>query len=384
MNHAAPEHPVILLCGGGTGGHLAPGVAVAEALLARWPLLRVVFATAGRAVEERMIPGRFERLPLPSLRWLGWRALARTARGALDGWRAAREAVLRLRPVAAVGLGGYASYLPARAAAAAGVPLFLLEQNVVSGRATRRLARAARAVCLPWPGVDYRLPRGVLTGLPVRHEALATPRAARAALLVTGGSQGSAALNRFLASHVANIARRADGLRVVHLAGDNDPAPLEAAYAAAGVSAVLRRHTRAMGAVYATARLALARAGGSTLAELAANRIPSVLVPYPDAKDDHQRANASLFAQAGAAVVLEESALDASAAEAIGRLWGDGERLRGMASAARRIHIPGAAQRVADLVIQSTLTPPGGARPSEASHHPSKEYAPWEPVPRSV
>jgi len=361
----------LLIAGGGTGGHLYPGLEVAREVGRLRPDVECVFAGAGRPVEARVLEGtgfraealrapRFPRSPLDVPAFL-----VGLGRGVHDGIACVR----RLRPGAVLGLGGYPSAPPAVGATLLGVPLFLFEPNAVPGRANRLLARRARAVFVQFEEARARLPhpgRAVETGVPVRPQIAGAGAGARAAacarlgldpfrrtLLVLGGSQGAKGINRALAARAPDLlGGRAGALQVVHLAGSEpEAAAVASAYRAASVRAFVAPYLEAMELAYAAADLALCRAGASTIAELAVRGLPAVLVPYPFAADGHQEANARAVERSGGAVCAPEAELERDGvARAIERLF-DGETRGRMAAAMRARARPRAAAAIAERLL---------------------------------
>jgi len=365
--------PVVAFAGGGTGGHLFPGLAVARWLRRADPSLAVVFFTTGRPLERRLLEeGEFAAVRLWSLpaprSWWGWplTALSQTATvvGALGELR-------RRGASALVALGGYGSVGPGLAAWLLGRPLILLEQNSIPGKATRLLSLFADVVCTAWPQTAAGLWRrtfAVTTGNPLRPEILGgdPARAARAAgleqgkpvLLVLGGSQGASAVNRWLAEALPELARALPDLQVIHQTGERDYSWVAEAYGRTGLRAWVTPFLTEMGDCYALATVALARAGATTRCELAATGLPAILVPYPHAADDHQRANARLVAERGGAVVVEEAEFGRTNLVAlVGELLTDEDRRRRMAEALRRMARPQATALVARCVQALLLHP---------------------------
>ncbi len=348
----------ILIAAGGTGGHLFPGIAVADELVRRDPATRVVFAGTARGLETRLVPRSgyaLELLPILPLNGVG---LARALAGlALLPWGMARAAalLLRLRPAAVLGIGGYAGGPLTLLAALFGVRAILLEPNARPGFTNRVLRPFVRAAACAYEEARASFGRkGVLTGNPVRGGFAALPRKPHReplSLLAFGGSQGSRVLNEALLQALPRLPPAAR-LRIVHQTG---PAPRErvaAAYAAAGREAEVVAFLDPMERRFAEADLVLARSGATTCAELAAAGKASVLVPFAQAADDHQRANARALASAGAAVVVDERELPGGRlAEALGALVDAPERLLAMEDAARGLARPDAAARVADLLL---------------------------------
>jgi UDP-N-acetylglucosamine--N-acetylmuramyl-(pentapeptide) pyrophosphoryl-undecaprenol N-acetylglucosamine transferase len=266
-----------------------------------------------------------------------------------------------------VGLGGYASVPMARAAARRNLPLVLLEQNAVAGRATRLLASAATAVCLSLPPARRRLRWSLpvqITGNPVRAAVVEaalhrTPSPARR-LVVVGGSRGAGELNQHVPKALYKLREWLSGWEIVHQCGDRDLETTQTLYGKLALAARLEAFIDDLPTVLSAADLAICRAGGTTLAELAVLGVPAVLVPYAEAADDHQRHNALWFAEAGAAVVVERPVagrrLDDSLAEAILPLVRQSELRASMAASISRRARPHAAHEIARLV-ESLLRP---------------------------
>lgn len=264
-------------------------------------------------------------------------------------------------PGAVVGMGGYLTLPAALAGALRGVPVVLHESNTVLGLANRLVRPLSAALAAGLPGAG-----GTLTGTPLRPELLepGDPATARRALglepglatvLVVGGSQGARALNRLVPPALA-LAREASGpVQALHLCGKDGESDTRAAYAAAGVPAVVLPYLDGMQRAYAAADLAVCRAGASTLAELAARRLPALLVPYPHAAGAHQDANARLAQSAGAAVRLPEPGLDAAAlGAALAKLLGSADLRLKMSESWSTLGLPPArdsARLLADLII---------------------------------
>lgn len=345
----------MMIAGGGTGGHLFPGIAVAEAARRRDPMTEIVFVGSPRGIEARVVPNAgfaLELLPGAPLRGLGVVGKA-TAVGALArGTVGARALVARFKPDAIVGLGGYASAPAVLAGKLARVPIVLLEQNAKPGMTTRLLARLADRVCVSFPDTVRGFPAGlaVCTGNPVRIFATsATARQAGLTIAIVGGSAGAHRLNEAgpaLRAALADV----PGLRIVHQTGLAEEAAVRTAYAgAAGVD--VRAFITDMGAVYAAADLIVCRAGATTIAELAAQGLPAIFVPYPHAADDHQRANAEALVHAGAArMVLDHQATGRRLAEEVRELVAAPEALPEMRRRMRQFARPDAAERVLDVV----------------------------------
>jgi UDP-N-acetylglucosamine--N-acetylmuramyl-(pentapeptide) pyrophosphoryl-undecaprenol N-acetylglucosamine transferase len=359
------EH--IVFAGGGTAGHLFPGLAVAEYLRQHAPKLRVTFAGTGKAFELRHVAAAgFEYLelscqPFPRRANEALRFLSGNISGYYEAKRFLRDQNVDL----VVGLGGYASVPTARAAAGLKIPCVLLEQNAVPGRATRWLAPAASLVCSAFEGLRPHLRakcRVRVTGNPIRrafteHARAGDPieaPAGRRKLVVLGGSGGAQTLNEHVPLALYKARAALGGWQVVHQTGTRDVARTSQLYAKLGIRASVVPFIENMPLALRSSQLAVSRAGGTTLAELAASGLPAILLPYPNATHDHQRKNADWFAENGAATTLDEreleGRLDNHLATTIADLAGAPRVRWRMAQAMTRLARPEATRRVAICV----------------------------------
>jgi UDP-N-acetylglucosamine--N-acetylmuramyl-(pentapeptide) pyrophosphoryl-undecaprenol N-acetylglucosamine transferase len=351
----------LAVAGGGTGGHIFPGLAVAREFRRREPRTRVLYLGATGRLEERIVPREGAWVRFHGLRVRGFRGQG--PRGALAALALAARAVGECRRELAafgadllLGTGGYSSGPAAVAARTLGVPVVLQEQNAVPGLTNRLLGRIARRVFIAFEPAARRFPAGraVLAGNPVREEAIGAGGpvglAPELRLLVLGGSQGARGVNRLVADALPTLAAAGIGLTFVHQSGEVERGTVAAAYRGAGVAAEVAAFFDAMGERYGAADLVIARAGAGTIAEIAANGRPAILIPFPHAAGDHQRTNARWLAERGGAIVVEEQAPDAPGelARAITALAGDRERLRAMAAASAAAGVRDAAARIVD------------------------------------
>lgn len=351
----------LVIAGGGTGGHLYPGIAVARELLRQVPTARVSFAGTSKGLEARVIPDEGFDLDLIRSAGLKGKSVAARARGAvlllpslLDAWRV----ISRRRPSVVVGVGGYSSGPIVLLAALRGVPTMVLEQNAAPGLTNRLLARVVRAAAVSYDEtVRFFGPRAFVSGNPVRAEffrpadmpARATTAPSR--VLVIGGSQGARAINRIMAETAALVLRDQPGVTFAHQTGPRDLEETRAAYARTGASAVVAAYFDPVSDLVHAADLVVCRAGATTLAELAAAGRPAVLIPFPAATDDHQRRNAQVLVDAGAATMIEERHLDASRlAATIVALLADAPTLAAMSRAMSGFARPDAATRIVDHI----------------------------------
>jgi UDP-N-acetylglucosamine--N-acetylmuramyl-(pentapeptide) pyrophosphoryl-undecaprenol N-acetylglucosamine transferase len=356
---------LFLMAGGGTGGHVVPSLAVAEELRALGH--GCLFIGTRHGVENRLVP----QAGFP-LEWIEAAGFQRTGLGgrirALASlgpafWRCF-ALMRRLRPAALFSMGGYAAAAPMLAAAATRVPVVLMEPNAMPGLVNRRLARfAARALvsfeqALPWfpPG------RAELCGLPVRpafFDIRWQPPREVLRILVVGGSRGARALNRAVLASLPLFRRAPFAVEITLQAGEAEAAALDRELASSGVAARAVAFLDDMPAAYAQAHLVVSRAGAGAVAELAAAGMPSILVPFPYAADNHQFHNADAMRRAGAAVLLEEARLSGQTLyEEAARLAASPEQMERMSRAARSLARPGAARRAAEALLEAAC---GGA-----------------------
>ncbi len=349
----------LAIAGGGTGGHLFPGLALADLALSSGRAESVVFFGAERGIEARVVPEAGYELiaqPLEGLRGRGVVAgLGALLRLVVAVIAASRE-IRRRRVEVLVGLGGYASAAGVIAARLAGVPVVLLEQNRTPGLSNRLFARLAAAVCTSFAETSSVLgaERVTLTGNPLRAELESFERVAsgdRGMLLVFGGSGGAASLNRAVVAALATVAASLELPPILHQSGSAGLAGLRESYAALGIKAEVCEFIDDMAAAYAGARLAICRAGATTVAELVATATPALLLPFPHAAGDHQSANARALEAAGAAVrIADDEQAAENLAQALLRLLRDSDGLDSMSAGAASLKRPGATARVLEVV----------------------------------
>ena len=350
----------IMIMAGGTGGHVMPGLAVAQVMRER-----------GWRVEWLGNPGGMEATLVPrhgiTMRWVRFggvrgKGLVTKLMLPLNLLRAFVQAFAALRaarPSVVLGMGGYTAFPGGMMAALAGIPLVLHEQNAVAGLTNKVLARVADRVLVAFPDA---LAGGTWTGNPVRAELaqVAPPderfvgREGPLRLLVVGGSLGARALNQAVPRALARIALETRP-QVVHQSGKGNLDTLSDAYRDAGVQAEVVEFVDDMAAAYARADLVICRSGAITVAELAAVGVASVLVPYPHAVDDHQSANARFLCERGAAVLMAQDALEPAALARLIESF-DRTRLARMAGLARQAARPDSAAEVATVCEEVALS----------------------------
>ncbi|GAB2625334.1 undecaprenyldiphospho-muramoylpentapeptide beta-N-acetylglucosaminyltransferase [Novilysobacter erysipheiresistens] len=356
------SRPVMILAGG-TGGHIFPGLAVARALIERG--VPVTWLGAEGGMETRLVPQHgieIDTIAVRGLRGKGVATLLGAPLKVVGAVRAAATVLRTRRPRAVVSFGGYAAGPGGLAARLAGIPLVVHEQNRAAGMTNRVLAKFAGAVLSGFPGT---FANEQVVGNPVRTEiaAVAPPevrfagRSGALRILVLGGSQGARALNQAVPRALAGLRGRIDGFEVRHQCGDKQADDALAAYVEAGVEASIEPFIADMAAAYGWADVVVCRAGALTLAELCAVGVGSVLVPFPQAVDDHQTKNAQFLVDRGAAHVLPQGGDPrgdlAQRLSATLEILSQRIDLMPMAQAARALARPDAAARVAAIVIDT-------------------------------
>jgi UDP-N-acetylglucosamine--N-acetylmuramyl-(pentapeptide) pyrophosphoryl-undecaprenol N-acetylglucosamine transferase len=361
--------PRVVIAAGGTAGHVVPALAVADALRAEGAA--VSFLGAEARAEAELVPAAGYEIDLLRVRGLDRRNPVRAAgaaRLAAAAVPAARRALRRRGAEAVLGGGGYVAGPGGLAALWLGLPLVLTEADRHLGLTNRVLARRARRICLAFPIAGRQGERFLVTGRPVPAPILSADRgrarerfgiaAEDRCLLVFGGSQGARSINLCALDAFAGAATADRDFHVLHISGRRDYASALERLAGAPRYTLLA-YEPDLGDALAASDLVLARAGGSIF-EIAAAGRPSILVPYPHAAGRHQHANAAWMAEAGAAVVVEDSELDPVRLRGLaGELLADDQRLREMAAAARGRARPDAAQRIAAEVLAAIREAPG-------------------------
>lgn len=312
--------PILCIAGGGTGGHVMPALALADAARAQWPELSVNFIGAERGLEARLLPERGENVQLLAMHGVKGAGLLQRLRVLL--WELPK-AVITIRrswkterPDLLVGVGGYASISGVAAALISRIPVVLYEQNAMPGLVNRTLARFCRRIMLGFSAASDHLNQrvdSVVTGNIVREQVAATrwhnhslPR-----LLVLGGSQGALVLNQTVPQACHLLMREGREFAVSHIVGGNQETlqSVREMYEQANISAEVLSFCDDMASFYSSGDLMVARAGAMTVSEAACCALPTLFVPLPHAADDHQRHNANALANTGAAVVLDQKSL---------------------------------------------------------------------------
>ncbi len=365
MTPARAHPPHVAIACGGTGGHLFPGLAVAGQILSRGGSVTVLISP--KEVDQQAVKSArgLEIVTLPAVALQGGRRLA-FLRGFWQSWRAARKLFKSRRPDAVLAMGGFTSAPPVLAARSLGGKTFLHESNTIPGRANRWLARVVDQAFVGFSQTESRLAARQVTGTgtPVRpqfqpRDAALCRRvlgldAARPVMLVMGGSQGASGINEMILTTLPVLARHALQWQWLHLSGPQDADKVRQAYKKLGLTAIVHPFLAEMDLALGAATACVSRAGASSLAELAAVRLPALLVPFPTATDNHQFYNARAFEETGAAQLLEQRA--ATPEKVSGRLRElveDVATRDEMKAALARWHAPKAAERIAELILKA-------------------------------
>jgi UDP-N-acetylglucosamine--N-acetylmuramyl-(pentapeptide) pyrophosphoryl-undecaprenol N-acetylglucosamine transferase len=348
----------VIIAGGGTGGHLFPGIAVAREIQRRKPGSKVLFVGAEQGIETRIVPKEgFElrTLPVGGIKGLGVARQLRNLIGMVSGVFKARQILGQFKPDVVIGVGGYASFPMLSAAILGGYPRVIMEQNAVPGLANRVLGKWVNFAAVTDPRTEsFFGERAVVTGNPIRPEFKSIPAKHHLApytILVFGGSQGAQAINRAVIEALDSLADWKDRLRFVHQTGERQLDEVKRAYATKGFEADVRTFFNDFHEQYAAADLIVSRSGATTVAEIKAAGRAAILVPFPFAADDHQTKNARAMAEETAAILISNSDLNGQRLSgAIRDLLSDPKRLGEIETNARRLAIVDAEARIVDLV----------------------------------
>lgn len=366
----------LLIAGGGTGGHLFPGIAVAEEFLTRDPANEVLFVGTERGVEAKVLPRlgyRLELISASGLRGKGGGGLLKGAALFLYSYSQSRHILREFAPDLVLGVGGYASAPVLMAARGMLIPRFVHEQNAYPGMANKILSRFAAEAYISLEESARFFPKAktVLTGNPLRRQILdlvvaATPPCSQGSfppfdkggleggfhLLVFGGSLGAHSINLAMAGAAPLLAELRERLVITHQTGEKDRDEVAAAYAAAGLTAAVHPFIDDMAAAYRAADLVICRAGATTIAEVTACGKPCLFIPYPHAVDDHQRRNAEALLKKGAGeMLLERELTPAQLAATIGNFLANPEQLARIGESARGLGRLDAGRVIVDRML---------------------------------
>src|SRR5204863_2019473 len=348
----------VIIAGGGTGGHLFPGIAVAREIQRRDAGSRILFVGAEQGIEARIVPKEgFElrALPVGGIKGVGVVRQVRNLMGMVGGVFKAQSILQEFKPDVVIGVGGYASFPMLSAATLRGYPRVIMEQNATPGLANRVLGKWVDfAAVTDERTQSYFGKHAIVTGNPVRPEFKSIAPKLHTAphtILIFGGSQGAQSINRAVMEALDNLSDWKDRLRFVHQTGERQLEEVSRAYSSKGFESDVRTFFNNFHEQYAAADLIVSRSGATTVAEIKAAGRAAILIPFPFATDDHQMKNARSMAKENAAILIPNSELKGERlAAAILELIGNPERLKQIESNARRMAILDAEQRIVNLV----------------------------------
>ncbi len=338
----------IIIAGGGTGGHLFPGIAIAEEILKRDGDNRILFIGTERGIEKRVLPGLGYNLALIDVAGIKGKGLAGKLSAFAKLPRSFTQSIRIIRsfrPDLVLGVGGYASGPAVLTAHLLGIKTVIAEQNAYPGVTNRILARFVDRIFLTFPDTEKRFPqRKILhTGNPIRAAFMSPPDNPleikhKFSLLVFGGSQGAKAINQAVLAALDNLEEIRQGLHIIHQTGAQELESVSSAYKSKGFDAEVHAFIMDMPSIYAQADLLVCRAGATSIAEMTASGRASILIPYPYAANDHQTKNAEVLVHAGAAIVLPEAVLTGEKlADTILLLYRDPDRINRMEACSRQL-----------------------------------------------
>lgn len=373
MSAPGKETLRLLITGGGTGGHLFPAIAAAQALRTKHPGSEVLFIGTRRKIDTTSLDSYgFASCSIYSYGLKGKNIVELIKALAIIPVSIIQAAlhIVKFKPDVALGVGGYVTGPVMLAAKLLRVPTIIHEQNSIPGLANRKLGRLVDYICLSLPGSErfFSGNKTQLTGNPVRENILELAHSSekqlgRITLLVLGGSQGANALNRMVTEAFCEYGtEELKDISIIHQTGANDARWVQEKYEKAGVSAKVSSFFTDMSKVYKEADLLVSRAGATTLTELAVLGIPAILIPYSHAADNHQEKNGDYYTEGGGAVMYSENEIDGKTLSGILKsLCGNPDRLKMMGEAMRALAMPQAAQDIVDVCLKASK----GGRVSE-------------------
>jgi len=357
----------IVFAGGGTGGHLMAGLSIAQEISSRFPGTRIIFFGTNRKKEAGYIEkSSYEFKPIMACKLTSLIRLPIFLFVSLIGIIHSLINLVRIKPDIIIGLGGYGSVLPVVAAYITGIPIILIEQNVIPGRANLTMARWADVVLCHWESSKKRFKKGhvVVTGVPIRSGIIENETKAgdnpfgldfqKKTLLIMGGSQGAQAINKVMLQSIPKLQTLIPGLQIIHLTGKHGYQEAEEAYNSMGIRSFVSEFYNDIGAAYRLSDLVISRSGANTIAEITAVGIPAILIPYPYATDNHQYWNAYELSSVGGAMIIKQEELEPERViKLVSDLLMNDERLDNMKKINKSSSKPFAAARVVDEIYQT-------------------------------
>lgn len=359
----------LIIAGGGTGGHLFPGIAIAEEFKERNKKNEVLFVGTEKGIEARMLPKlgwSLRLIPAEGIKGKGTLSKVRAVYKLVPGFFESIRTIKEFKPETVIGVGGYASAPMLLAARYSGIKTAIHEQNALPGLTNRTLGKIVDRVFVTFPDSSSYFSSGkvLVSGNPLRKEIVeglgrsagGSRHAKKRTVLIFGGSAGAHRIN-MAALEMIRLMNEPDRWNIIHQTGEKDYKEVKEGYIEADWTADVRPFIYDMVSAYKEADLVICRAGATTVSELAAAGKPAILIPYPYAADDHQRVNAGSLVNAGGAVMLLEKELSGERlASEVDRLLGDRERLIKMGELARKMARLDAAKVVVDGIYEMSLT----------------------------
>jgi UDP-N-acetylglucosamine--N-acetylmuramyl-(pentapeptide) pyrophosphoryl-undecaprenol N-acetylglucosamine transferase len=351
----------VIIAGGGTGGHIYPGIAIAQELRRQRSDTQVTFVGTARGLEAKIVPREgfdLELIEVAALKRVSFSSRIKALLLLPMSLLAARSLLKKIRPQVVIGVGGYASGPVVMMASLMGIPTIIAEQNALPGFTNRILARFIKAAAVSFEEARNLFgAKAEITGNPVRAEFFNVPPREPGEvihILITGGSQGAGAINEAVIETLPLLAREGARLSLTHQTGERDFETVRAAYENSGLQAEVKPYLDQMVAEFERADLVICRAGATTVAELAAAGKPAIMIPFPFAADDHQRKNAEAVERVGAGrMILQAELTPERLAQELLWLANDPQQLARMAEASRKLGHPDAAARVVDLAMRT-------------------------------
>ena len=358
----------VIFAGGGTGGHLMAGLSIAQEISSRFPGAHIIFFGTNKKGESGYIgKSGYEFKQIEACKLTSFIRLPLFIFISLIGIIHSMINIVRIKPDIIVGLGGYGSALPVVAAYMTGVPIVLIEQNVIPGRANLIMSRWADAILCHWESTKNKFKKAgsiSVTGIPIRNgivgnetEVVKNPFGLVSqgkTLLVMGGSQGAQAINKVLLQSIPKLKALIPGLQIIHLTGKEGYKEAKDAYDNLGISSFVSEFSSEIGIAYRLADLVICRAGANTIAEISAVGIPAIFIPYPYATDNHQYWNAYELARIGGALIIKQDELKPERlTELVSDLLLNDEKLDNMKKINRGLSKPFAAEKAVDKICQT-------------------------------
>ena len=357
----------VVFAGGGTGGHLMAGLSIAQEISSRLPDTRIIFFGTNKKSESGYIgKSGYEFKQIMACKLTSFIRLPLFLFASLIGIIHSLINLVRIKPDIIIGLGGYGSVLPVVAAYITGIPIVLIEQNVIPGRANLIMARGADAVLCHWESSKKRFKKGnaSVTGVPIRNGIIENETEAdenpfgldfqKKTLLIMGGSQGAQTINKIMLQSIPGLQALVPDLQIIHLTGKHGYQEARETYNGMGISSFVSEFYNDIGAAYRLSDLVISRSGANTIAEITAVGIPAILIPYPHATDNHQYWNAYELSSAGGALIIKQEELKPERViKLVSDLLMNNEKLDNMKKINKSLSKPFAAARVVDKICQA-------------------------------